>query len=182
MIFKLITSSICLLSLFGGTMKANDPVPYDKIANQITNNSSDRLRKKYRMNIIGVKSGMMHCVNLMGIHFQVNRALSKEEARAIIVDCAKSFLADINQNESIRPFLKVYPFDLKHIEIIIFINTPDNGTFYHPDLSVVSVVDGKIGYDTNDPDHKYRYKLEETESFEDALKIVQTQASSNQTK
>ena len=160
-------------------MQSNEPTPYVKIADNIIKTTSDRLSKKYQMHLMGVKSGMMGCVKLMGIHFQVNRSLSKEEARTIIVDSAQSFLEDINQNESIRPFLQVYPFDLKHIEIVVFISTLGNGTFYHPNLSVISVVDGKIEYSINDPDHKYRYKLEECESFEDAVKILQNQASSN---
>jgi len=182
MLNKLIMAFFCLQFFSGVHMQANEPIPYDKLANKIIKSASDRLSKKHHMELIGVKQGMMGCVKLIGFRFQVYRKLSKDEARAIVVDSAQDFLTEINQNESIRNYLQVYPFDLEHIEVVLFIDTPDRGTFYHPDLAVVAARRGQVTYTTNDPDHKYRYKLEEEESFEDALKIVQTQASSNQTK
>ena len=181
MFIKLIMAILCLQSFSGISMHANEPVPYDKIASKIIKSASDRLSKKHHMEIIGVKQSMMGCVKLIGFRFQVYRKLSKDEARAIVIDCAQSFLAEINQNEAIRKDLQVYPFDSEHIEVVLFIDRPDRGTFYHPDLAVVATRRGQVTYTTNDPDHKYKYKSEETESFEEAVKILQNQASSNQT-
>ena len=162
-------------------MQSNEPTPYVKIADNIIKTTSDRLSKKYQMHLMGVKSGMMGCVNSMGLHFQVNRKLNKDEARCMIVECVQSFLADINQNEAIRKHLQVTPFDAEHVEIIFFLSAPDGNDFYHPDLSVITACDGKIKYSTYDPENKYKYKSREIESFEDAVKILQNQASSNQT-
>lgn len=182
MIYKLIMVCFCLLSTFGTPMQASEPVSYDKIALKLIKNASLRITKKHHISHIGTKVAMMDCVEFMGLHFQANRRLSKDEARNIVVNGARDFLADINQNEEIRKYLEIYPFDLQHIEIVIFINTPDNGTSYHPDLAVVAARRNKVTYATNDPQNEYKYKLEEEESFEDAVKILQNQASSNQTK
>ena len=134
--------------------------------------ASKRLEKKYNMSLIGINEGMMGCVRLMGFSFQIYRPLDKNEARAIVVNSVQDFLAEINQDEKIRQYLEVYPFDVNHVEIVIFINTPDRGDFCHPNLSVVNASDGKIKYSTNDPENQYRYKSREHESFEDALKIL----------
>lgn len=181
MISKLITAFSCLLIAFVASLQTAETVPYDKIADRIMKTTSDYLSKKHQIQLIGVKSSMKDSVKLMGLHFQVNRKLNKDEARSMIVECTQSFLANINQNEAIKKYLQIYPFDSKHIEIVIFIDRPDRGTFYYPDLAIVSVVDGKIEYTTNDSEIKYHYKTREFESFEDAVKILQNQASSNQT-
>ena len=167
----LILTSICMLPIELVSEPYKAP-PYDKIVDNLMSRASKRLEKKHNMRLIGINEGMMGCVKMMGFRFQVYRSLSKSEARAIIVDCIQDFLADINQDEKIRQYLEVYPFDLNHVDTMIFINTPDRGDFYYPNLCVVTASHGNIRYSTNDPENEYRYKTEETESFEDAVKIL----------
>jgi len=167
----LILASICLLSINLMSVPYKAP-PYNKIVDNIMSRASKRLVKKHSMRLIGIHEGMMGCVKMMGFRFQVYRPLSKDEARAMVVDSIQDFLADINQDEKIRQYLEVYPFDLNHVDMMIFIDTPDYGTYYYPNLCVVTASRGNIRYSTNDPEKKYSYKTEETESFEDAVKIL----------
>jgi len=146
--------------------------PYDKIVDNIMSRASKRLVKKHNLRLIGIHEGMIGCVKMMGFSFQVFRPISKNEARAMVVDSVQDFLTDINQDEKIRQYLEVYPFDANHVEIMIFIKTPDFGTYYYPNLCVVTASRGNIRYSTNDPENKNRYKTEETESFADAVKLL----------
>ena len=175
MIVKLILSIICFLPFFGASLKAYEPPSYVKIADDIMIKASKRLAEKHGLHFCGISGGMMGCVKLMGVTYQLNRAMEKNEARTVVVNCVQEILADINQNEPVRKYLQVYPFDAYHLEVTIFFSTADYGNLYHPDLKVVSVYDGKISYVTKDPDKEFGYKTEEEESFEDAVKIVQSQ-------
>ena len=172
---KLIMASFCLAPFFGVPLKAEVKQDYVKIADDLLIKSSKRLAQKHGLHFCGISGGMMGCVKLMGVTYQLNRAMKKNEARAVIVNCVQEILADINQNEPIRKYLQVYPFDPYHLEVSIFFSTTDHGKLFYPDLSVVTAYNGIIDYATNDPDDKFKYKTQEVESFEDAVKIVQSQ-------
>lgn len=151
-----------------------------EILDTIMTRASKRLEKKHNMSLIGIGEGMMESVKTMCFRFQIYRPLEKSEARAIIVDSVLDFLADINQDEEIRQYLDIYPCDVNHVEVFLFINTPERGEFYDPNLSVVSAYMGEIVYSTNDPDKpKISYKSHEIESFEDAVKILKGETPTN---
>ncbi len=151
-----------------------------EILDTIMIRTSKRLETKHNMKLMGIGEGMMESVKTMCFRFQINRPLEKSEARAIVVDSVLDFLADINQDQEIRQYLDISPFDVNHVEVFLFINTPEQGAFYHPNLSVVSAYMGEIIYSTNDPDKpKITYKSHEIESFEDAVKILQGENSTN---
>lgn len=170
---KVMLLYICLLPFFGIDMKADEP-RYVEIANKITNITIERLEKKHHLHCCGIKRGMNKSVELIGLDFQLNRIMEKNEARGMVVNCVQEFLADINRNEEIRKVLQVYPFDPEHIEVVIYLSTHDYGTIYHPDLAIVAARRGKITYSTNDPDNEFNFKSREVESFEEAVKIVQS--------
>jgi len=175
MIAKIFISVFCILTFFGRPMQASEAVPYDVIADKLMMQSSKRLAKKHNLHLAGLTGGMFGCIKLMGLSFQLSRPMNKDEARAMIVDCVQSFLEDVNKDESIKKHLQVYPFDAEHIEVTIYMRTPDEGALYYPDLTVVTARRGKITYYTKDSKIKFGYKTEEVESFEDAVKIVQSQ-------
>jgi len=172
---KLIIAIIYLFTFCGIAMKASEPLPYDVIAGSLMKTTADRLAIKHKLHLGGLTKGMMGCVKLMGFTFQLNRKMGKDEARAMLVNCVQEFLADINQNESLRKDLQVYPFDAKHVEIVIFLSTYDYGDLYYPDLSVIAARHGELTYFTHDSEHEFKYKTREVESFEDAVKIVESQ-------
>ncbi len=168
----LILALFCIISLKTPTNEPYKAQPYDKAVDHLIKSASQRLAKRYDMKLVGITEGMMGCVRLIGFSFQVNGPIKKNEARKIAVDCVEDFLTEINQNEEIRPYLEVYPFDTKHVDIIIFIIEPDGRGYVHPDLSVVTAADGNIKFSTNNPENKYTYKSRESETFEDAVKIL----------
>jgi len=149
---------------------------YDEISNNLMAKTSQHLEKKYRMKQIGFgKAGR----KTLSLSFQIRRPLEKKEARTILVDSVQEFFKDVNHDEKIRQYLDVYPFSAKNIEVLIFIHKPDGSNFYHPNLSVVSASEGEIVYSTDDPENENRYKSEETESFEDAVKILKSETPTN---
>ena len=90
------------------------------IVDLITADVAAKLAKRYNMRLIGVTGGLARRVNVLGLSFQIRGPLSKEQLRAIVVDCVEEFLLPINTNERLRPSLKNYPFTANEIEIKIF--------------------------------------------------------------
>lgn len=170
----LISVLACFIFVFGLSCSPSKSttLPYADIFYKVRKNAADKLEKKYDLKLSGFGEGLMGNINLMYLSFQVNHSISKNDARNLIVNAVQDLLADINENEEIRQYLAVYPFDTNHVEIDIFIGTPENGNLYHPYLGVVSACRSNIEYSTDDPDKKHHYKAEETESFEDAVKII----------
>jgi len=175
MIAQLFIPFICILTFFGVPLKAQVTQDYVKIADDLLIKSSKRLAKKHGLRFCGISGGMMNCIKLMGVTYQLNRAMEKNEARTVVVNCVQEILADINQDESLRKDLQVYPFDAKHVKIVIFLSTYDYGDLYYPDLSVIAARHGELTYFTHDSEHEFKYKTREVESFEDAVKIVESQ-------
>ena len=121
-LLSIISVSFFLSFLISPAESPYQPPPYDKAVNALMKRASTRLAKRHNMNLVGIKEGMMDCIRKMGFRFQIFRKLEKNEARAILVDCIEDFLKDINQDESIRQYLEVYPFDIHHVDVIIFIS------------------------------------------------------------
>lgn len=148
------------------------PSDYVIMAHQIRTDIAEKLSKRYNMQVVGVGGGMAGSVNVIGLSFQILGPLSKEKLREILVDCVEEFLAPINANENIRPFLKNYPFTEKEIVITIFIVDASGRNVYDPDVVVATAFNGKIWYYTEDKDNKFRYKQKIQEDYQTALKIV----------
>ena len=68
------------------------------------------------------------------------------------------------------------PFPIENVEIDIYFTTKDYKRVFYPDISVVGINRGKIGYYSNDPD-SYRFKSEEEEPYEEAFRIVKAKSS-----
>jgi hypothetical protein len=176
--FVFIVFLVCFLPLNIYSGESYTPPPYDKIVNVIMSRSGKRLAKKHGLRQIGITEGMMDCVRLMGFSFQIFRSMDKQESRAMLVDCVQDFLSDINGEEKIRPYLEVYPFDANHVEITIYLKTPDRGSFYHPNFTVVTAYKGEIVYSTVDQKTN-KYKSQEVETFEEAVEILKGECPQN---
>lgn len=132
------------------------------------------MNKRYGMCISATGGGSDKGIWLMTIYFDLYRPIrTKEEARRLIVDVTESFLARVNESQEIRPFLKSYPFTSKNLDISIlaFESTNRKDTFY-PNIDTVSIVEGKVEFDTRDPINTKRYLTTEFEPYEETLAIV----------
>jgi hypothetical protein len=115
---------------------------------------------------------------MMAMSFELDRPLTREEARRIIVDCADEYSSAVNNDDQIRPYLETYPF--KGIEIRIFTRNADGNNVYHPYISVVSFIKGMFKYCTDNPVDKYDYKTIHRESYEEAKEILKQQAQASE--
>lgn len=145
------------------------PVRSDKITEEV----KTKLSKRYNMQLIGITGGMTDCVNELGLSFQIRGPIAKDILRKMLVDCVQEFLAPINADEKLRPFLKNYPITPKEIMIEIYIVNDRGGNVYDPEISVAVAKRGRLRYHTEDENDRFSYKKVTEEDYEIARKIVQ---------
>ena len=111
-------------------------------------------------------------VRSLHLSFQIRKSLDKSEARKLLVNCAQTFLKNINDSKEIQPHLYDKPFTWNNVEVEIYSRDSGDSDVYYPAICVVSLLDGKVYFRTQDKENILQYKTEEVESVEEALEIV----------
>jgi len=170
---KFLYISICFLLIVGAYFSfRNVTRDYVDMADEISAGVEATLSKRYNMRAVANISGMMGSIYLIGLDFEIRGPITKEKLREILVDCVEEFLAPINANEEIRPFLKNYPFTENEIQIKLFVVDVSHKDVYEPDFMIASAFGGKVYYKSKDKNLKYGYTQDIEEDYQTALKIV----------
>lgn len=147
----------------------------ERLFDEMGAKTAEELEKKHGMQTIGMGGSSYDKIRRLMLSFQIKIPLEKDFARELVVDCVQHTLKNINEDETIRPFLITYPFTEEEIKISIFSVDEKGSDVYDPFLTVVSAFNGEIDFRTQSPEDLYQYKTEETETFEEAIKILQKQ-------
>lgn len=152
----------------------------DQKSSQVIIKFGQEMKNKKNLNLCGIGGGANNGLWLLNASFETyQEPLTQSKARKLIVECVEDFLSTINEDEQLKPYLKVYPFTIENIELRIFCYTPDKNRIFDPYIGVVSCLRGIINYDTNDPLDPYKYKANLEESYEEALSILKKQEEVN---
>lgn len=145
---------------------------YVALAGKIRYEVAKKLAKEFHMEPVGEGGSFYDCVRELFLAFEIQGPLTKDQLRNILVYSVEECLSAVNNNEEIRPYLIVYPFTPQEIEIVLYVKGKRGGDIYDPDIGVASERQGKLEYMITDKTDTFKYKLTDTESYEDALKIV----------
>lgn len=148
------------------------PPKHVVLAGKILKEMEKKLSAQYHMRAISDTVGLIENVNLLGLGFQIRGPLTQDQLRVILVDCVEEFLAAINNNDEIRPFLKLYPYTSEGIQISLFVIDPQGRSLYDPNIGVATVRRGVITYLITDKAKPLIYKSEVRETYEEAQNIV----------
>ncbi len=180
LLFLIIIPSLILLTSF---FKKNDGKECATSTNDVLDRLGDfsypigkKLAKRHNMKFSGADSVWKnHKPAVLSLGFQLwqKEPLNREMARKIIVDCIDEYVSAINNAELLlAQYLSHFPFSHKDVSITILCSDERGGDIYDPAISVMSAYRGQIYYSTDDPDHKYRYKSEFEETYEEAKEIL----------
>ena len=171
--YKLILSFICI-SLLGCSKPAPQKKKSEKvaIADRVSRECAQALCKRYDLVQSGEGGRMMYEIEGLFLSFDTHRQLTKDEARAMLIDCAHEVITTVNHNPEIQKYLLPGGFNEKSVQIQIFI-TPDYKDNYYPDLGVCSYNYGKLAFSTYDRDNKYNYKTDDIETYQEAIALLE---------
>lgn len=165
-------SLIFFLSLTDSGMakECNDSFVYAKMSKAIR-----PLNKKYHMSSCGI--GGTWDDGFTSLELMLDRhgdKLTKDQARELIIDCAQTFISSMNKETKISPHLKNFPITFKNVSLII-INYDYSGNYVtYPYISSISLTSdsGYISYKMVDPIDHCKFVSRETESYDEALNIL----------
>jgi hypothetical protein len=144
---------------------------YEEMADKITYATAKKLRSEKNLRLIGTGGGMMHSIRMMAMSFVFKHEITIEEGRELLVAAVSEYVAAVNANEKIRPFLANYPFEPKNVEIQIFIHNPDNSCMPHGKICVIGAIDGILDYDIRDSETDLLKEIYR-ETYEEALQAM----------
>ena len=114
---------------------------------------------------------MMYEIEELFLAFYIHHQLTKDEARAILIDCAHEVITTVNHNPEIQKYLLPGGFTEKSVQIQIYIH-PNHKQTFHPNLGVCSYNYGKLAFSTHDTENKYAYKLDDIETYQEAIALL----------
>lgn len=145
----------------------------EHIVNEVVQECGTKFALKHQLVPSGSGGAMMYKIKDLSLAFHIYRPLSRDEARAILLDCAREVIETVHQNEKIQTYLMPGGFNEKSVRIQIYIH-PNRKRNSHPDIGVCSYHFGNLSYDTRYPDKaRWGYQSSESETYEDALALHQ---------
>ena len=162
---------LCMVWLLIGSSLIASQKEYIKLVDRITANFTKELTKEKNMYLFGYGGRMMFDVEEISMSYNVVKHASIDEARRLFVEVAERYLARINADEKLRPFLHNYPFTINNLDLGIGFENEKRQA--HDDLAYVVYrkKTGKIVYNANDPKEDMFYKIYE-EPYEEAVRLV----------
>ncbi len=151
---------------------------YGKIANAITAKTAKKLENEKGLIPVGTGGQMMNDIQMMMIGFNYYHVVDIDTARHLLVDSVEEYLSDINASEEVRPYLHEYPFTAQNVEIDIYFYSSDRHKVLTGEIMIAAAKRGKLTYYIDVPE-KYDLKAIHEETYEDALKAVNSTHSNN---
>jgi hypothetical protein len=130
----------------------------------------------------GASGGRMpYDVEEISVSLVIDQSATIEQAREWEIKTTERFAQIINAHEKIRPFLREYPFPSNRASVSIEFITPKKQKRVFTlstksDVTYVLQAKNRIYYQAKNPDNPYVFKDLKNEPYEEALKIVQSNA------
>lgn len=138
----------------------------------VFNNYEKKVKRSDGLEVSGIGS-MMPTGNLCGVFmsFRCFHPMSLPEARKLFVKLSEGLLAETNSTPQIRPYMEVYPFTAKNIELGLAFVDKKGDHLMDGNLAYILYIKDSIAYTTL-ADEKSPFKVIYKEPYEQAVKIV----------
>ena len=173
-----------ILMVFVGSKvngKEDESPAYTQYVAEITRSFAKQIEKEFDVECIGSGGRMPYDVEEISVKLAVYRNATVEEARELEIKATERLIQVINAHEKIKPFLREFPFPSSRAHVTISFRNPKK-TFIlssQDDVDLVFQAKNRIYYQAKDPNNPYLGKDIKDEPYEEALKIVQSNAAKN---
>lgn len=151
----------------------------DRVFYGFMQKEGNSLGNKYGMSLSSLGGGGGEDrIWLMSISFdREGPPLSEINSRSLIIKVVNEYLEAVNQDKSLRPHLRDYPFTAKNVNIKIFNYDKQRNCYYYPFIFIVGANQGKIGYFTKEETKEFGYKTVKHETYDEAVALLKHQNS-----
>lgn len=144
----------------------------EKVQLQAALRAATALEREFDIQNCGMSGKANQAVDLIRLNFVVNQELDLAKAREVIVPLVNRFIAILNADELLRPYMSRYPFNYDNVELTIYFKTKEGQTVYHPYLHMAALKRGQFKYATLDKKDPYPYEEVVYEKYLEAQKKV----------
>lgn len=155
--------------------KEYHPSKGEQLVNNILAMTTKVIKEKYDIKPCGMGAAMPGGpIQELTLCFDTKYPYTKEQLREILINSARELLSKIQANNEIQEFLKDHPFTIRNIEIIIYNHDENGGSLCDPEISIARISQAALIYRTIDFQDSFKYKNEFKESYEEAIKSINT--------
>ena len=174
---KLIIFFMLLVLIFMGFNMKNHqgycPSEGEERVNKLLSNTAKIIQSKYGLQPCGVGVAMPGGpIKEVTLCFDSKNIFTKEQLRTLLIESSKELLDQVKSDEKIQKFLKEKPFTIKNVEIIIYNHDKNGQRLCDPEICVARISDGLLIYRTLDPVNEFKYKNRFSETYEEALNLL----------
>lgn len=156
---------------------------YLKYVDEVTEIFLDEVSREYGFECGSSGGSMPYDVEEISVKLVAEQSATVEAARELLVKTTERFAQIINAHEKIRPFLREYPFPASRADVSISFRNPKKKKFSlsnnNDNVVFAFQAKGKIFYHGHNPENEYLFRPIKDEPYEEAVKIVQKDASKN---
>ena len=172
-------SIICLIAMILASfiLKKHEeylPSKAEQLVNITLDETAKMISKKYQLRPCGAGVSMPEGpIRWLTICFDTETTTTKEDLRKLLINSAQIVVNYISSNEEIQPFLKVRPFTVEHVQIIIYNHDRKGYNVYDPGISTAEISDMMLTYKTTDAEDTFKFKNRFKETYEEALRKIE---------
>lgn len=146
----------------------------EKLVNNILSSSAQSIKVKYGIYPSGVGAAMPSgVIQILTLAFDTKIQHSKEGLRQLLIKSAYELLNQVNANDNVQSHLINSPFTLENVQIIIYNKDNNRNVGNDPIIATAEISDGILTYRTIDPEDTFKFKNRFTESYAEAIKVME---------
>lgn len=165
---------VFLILLFCVFFSSCTKVPPNEIAvNQQINSFAKQMERGKKLSLVATGgSSLNQRKRVFYLNFWTEKKLNVDEARILFIQTAEDFLKQVNQNETLRPFLENYPVTIQNLELSIGFFATHLEHLSAQYVSEILSYKGKIFYSSWSPEKNF-YERIKIETWEEALQSAE---------
>ncbi len=145
-LYFFLTMFFCSCSTTDPFESTKSDFPQGPLLHKFKKSQALLLSGQYNMNCCMEGGSSTRQVKKISLGFQINRRLSRDEGRAIVIDCVNQIIKNVRASQDLKPYLLPEGFNENSIKVVLFVNT--NNEPYDPEISVFSYSSGRIRFGT----------------------------------
>lgn len=124
----------------------------ERLSNEVIRKAAKQIREETGLIPCGTGGGALDQIRMLAISFDYKNELDIDSSRKLLIAATEKFVSIVNSDEKIRSYLINYPFQVRNVEMRIFIQKKDGSNLEQGKLVVISVTEGVLKYKVNAPD------------------------------
>ena len=142
------------------------------LADKFVMNFTSKLQKTDKLRPTSYGGAMMDDIQKINLGFETEECMNLDQMRKFIVLKAEEFLAAINNDLEIRPYLHDYPCTINNIQLSISYNKKGKSNAFYPHVANAQIYKGEILYITFAEESDWFITSPPSEPYERALQII----------